>query len=87
MRVNELVNTIGYTKNILSHISIVMFNLKTEAMISVKHPTADEYIKLCDRKILEWYPTDMLEEKDDCIEIYVKMKKSDYETFKSYRSF
>lgn len=83
MKVNKLINTMGYTKDILSHISIFIFNPKTETIIFVEQPTVDEYIKLCDRKILEWYP----EEEEECIDIYVKMKRSDYETFKSHRSF
>lgn len=88
MKVNDLVSSIGYTRNILSHFSIILYNVNTDNLITIKAPTADEYIHLCDRKIIDWSPEDFFDDDDekDHIAIYVKMKKKDYETFKSYKS-
>lgn len=86
MKVNDLVSSIGYTKNILSHFSIVLYNVNTDNFITIKAPTADEYIHLCNRKIIDWSPEDFFEDEKNHIVVYVKMKKKDYETFKSYKS-
>ncbi len=83
MKVNDLVSSIGYTKNILSHFSIVLYNADADDFVTIKAPTADEYIHLCDRKIIDWSPDD---DENGHIIVYVKMKKKDYETFKSYKS-
>jgi hypothetical protein len=53
MKVNDLVSSIGYTKNILSHFSIVLYNAGADDFMTIKAPTADEYIHLCDRKIID----------------------------------
>lgn len=88
MKVNDLVSSTGYTRNILSHFTITIYDVETDDFISIKNPTLDEYVNLCDRKVLEWYPEDLLDDTNNCIvDIYVKMKKTDYETFKSHRSF
>lgn len=87
MRVNDLVSSVGYTRNILSHFVITIYNAETEEFITVKNPTLDEYVNLCDRKVLEWYPEDPFDDTNErIVDIYVKMKKTDYETFKLHRS-
>lgn len=53
MKVNDLVSSIGYTKNILSHFSIILYNADADDFMTIKAPTADEYIHLCDRKIID----------------------------------
>ena len=83
MKVNDLVKTCGYTKDVLSHFIIILYDKDNEVFIPIQNPTSDEYIKLCDRSVLDWCVTD---ERDNSIEIYVKMKKTDYETFKSHKS-
>lgn len=88
MKVNDLVSSTGYTHNILSHFIITLYDAETDDFISIKNPTLDEYVNLCERKVLEWYPEDLLDDTNKCIvDIYVKMKKTDYETFKSHRSY
>lgn len=82
MKVYNLVKKCGYIRNVLDHIKFEIFNSETDDFIEIK-PTADSYIALCNRKVLEWFPAE--ESNDfDGIYIYVKMKKNDYFTFKDY---
>lgn len=83
MKVNDLVKTSGYTVNILSHFVITLYDKDNDIFIEIQNPTLDEYTKLCNRSIIEWYISD---EYNNSIEIVVKMKKTDYETFKSHKS-
>lgn len=85
MKVNELVKSSGYTKDILSHFIITLFDNDTDYFICIKEPTLDEYVHLCDRKVLEWYPDDFHDDSK-YIDIYVKMQEKDCVTFKSHRS-
>lgn len=53
MFVNDMIKTYGYTRDKLSHFNIAIFNPITDDWITIKHPTADEYIHLCDRSIVD----------------------------------
>jgi hypothetical protein len=87
MKVYELVRSIGYTRNILNHFSITMYDNETSNIVTVKRPSADEYVQLCGRDIMEWVPwSDYLENADDPtdgIDITVPMERWDMETFKN----
>lgn len=80
MYVNDLIKVHGYTKNKLSHFNICIYNPITEEWITIKHPTADEYIYLCDRIIFDW----MVGEEPDTIDITVYFNSNDYEIFSKY---
>jgi hypothetical protein len=53
MKVNDLVKTCGYIKDVLSHFVIVLYDKDNEVFILIQNPTLDEYIKLCDRSVLD----------------------------------
>ena len=53
MFVNDLVKTYGYTRDKLTHFNILIFNPITDDWITIKNPTADEYIHLCDRIVVD----------------------------------
>lgn len=79
MFVNELIKTYGYTRDKLTHFNISIFNPITDDWITIKHPTADEYIQLCDRQIIDW----MIGE-DETVEITVYSCPNDFENFTKY---
>lgn len=83
MKVNDLLKCMGVTKDILSCVTITLYDPDTEEIIDIVNPTADDYIHLCNRKILEWTP-DFLNLTESRVNIFVKMKEKDYGTFKSY---
>lgn len=77
--VNDLVSTIGYTRNRLSHFHFTIWNPETDEWIIIKEPNADEYILLCDREIVDWLPSDC---EDGKIEINLMMEDGDLLKFK-----
>lgn len=78
MKVYDLLKCIGVTKDILSCVTITLYNPNTEEIIDIVDPTIDDYIHLCDRKILEWTPRDFLNPTKPRINIFVKMKEEDH---------
>ena len=79
MKAYKLVRSIGYTRNILNHFSFTLYDLETERIIRIQKPSADEYVQLCGRRVMEWMPW---ENDDDGIDIIVPMEKWDIDTFK-----
>ena len=85
MKVYKLVRSCGYTKNILDHFSFTIWDNETQHMISVSKPTADDYIQLAGRNVLEWSPWGdytPIDDKYDGIDITVSMEHWDRDTFK-----
>jgi hypothetical protein len=56
MKVYKLVRSIGYTRNILNHFSFTLYDLETERIVRIQKPSADEYVQLCGRRVMEWMP-------------------------------
>lgn len=83
MFVNDMLKTYGYTRNKLDHFTISIFNPSTDDWITIKHPTADEYIHLCDRPVIDWMSS--LGNEDE-IEITVYTLPGDFDTFRKYYS-
>lgn len=79
MFVNDMIKTYGYTRDKLSHFNIAIFNPITDDWITIKHPTADEYIHLCDRSIVDW----MIGE-NEAVDITVYSCPNDFENFAKY---
>ena len=53
MKVNDLVKTIGYNRNRLSHFTFYLYNYHNDDGLTISDPSLDDYIFLCDRKILD----------------------------------
>lgn len=81
MVINDMLKTYCYTRNKLNHFNISIFNPFTDNWITIKHPTADEYIYLCDRNIVDWT---INAEEEDTIDITVYMLPDDQEIFSKY---
>lgn len=81
MLVNDMIKRYGYIRNRLNHFTFSIFNPQREDWIVIKHPTADEYIYLCDREIIDWMPS---EDDEKEIDITIYMIPEDYDTFRTY---
>ncbi len=77
--VNDIVSTIGFTRDILSHFEFSLWDPKHDSWILIKHPTIDDYIFLCDREVNEWTFSDT---SNDKIDIYVDLEEEDRIRFK-----
>lgn len=80
MKVNDLVKTIGYTRNRLDHFEFNLYAPYNDDWILIKNPTADDYIFLCDREIQEW----MIEDSNNIMSVIILMIPEDREIFKKY---
>lgn len=81
MIVNDIVKSIGYTRDKLNHFEFCIWNPMTDEWITIRKPTSDEYIYICDREIIDWMIDDIGE---DIISINLRMINSDYENFRKY---
>lgn len=81
MIVNDLVKTIGYTRNKLDHFEFCIWNPVLDDWITLRNTTADQYVHICDREVIDWMIDDL---DDDMISINMRMVDSDYETFRDY---
>lgn len=81
MIVNDLVKTIGYTRNKLDHFEFCIWNPVLDDWITLRNTTADQYVHICDREVIDWMIDDI---DDDMISINMHMVDSDYETFRDY---
>lgn len=81
MIVNDLVKTIGYTRNKLDHFEFCIWNPVMDDWITLRKTTADQYVHICDREVLDWMISDV---DEDMISVNVRMVDSDYETFRDY---
>jgi hypothetical protein len=81
MIVNDLVKTIGYTRNKLDHFEFCIWNPVLDDWITLRNTTADQYVHICDREVIDWMIDDI---DDDMISINMRMVDSDYETFRDY---
>lgn len=81
MIVNDIVKSIGYTRDKLNHFEFCIWNPMTDEWITIRKPTSDEYIYICDREIIDWMIDDIGE---DVISINLRMINSDYENFRKY---
>lgn len=79
MFVNDLVKTYGYTHDKLTHFNILIFNPITGDWITIKNPTADEYIHLCDRVVIDW-----MVEENETVDVTVYSQPNDFEVFNKY---
>lgn len=79
MFVNDLVKTYGYTRHKLEHFTISIYNPTTDDWMEIKKPTADEYIHLCDRLVVDW-----ITEDDDMVAITVYASPMDFDIFRKY---
>lgn len=78
MIVNDLVKTIGYTRNKLDHFKFYIWNPVMDDWITLRKTTADQYVHICDREVLDWMVN------EEVISVNVRMVDSDYETFRDY---
>ena len=53
MKVNDLVKTIGYTRNRLDHFVFYLYEPYEDSWITIRNATTDDYIHLCDRSVQE----------------------------------
>ena len=60
--VNDLVKSYGYTRDRLTHFEISIWYSDQDEWATIKAPSADEYIEVCDRPIVDW----MIEDDDYC---------------------
>lgn len=81
MIVNDIVKSIGYTRDKLDHFEFCIWNPMTDEWITIRKPTSDEYIYICDREIIDWMIDDIGE---DIISINLHMIDSDHENFRKY---
>lgn len=81
MIVNDLVKTIGYTRNKLDHFEFCIWNPVMDDWITLRKVNADQYVHICDREILDWMINEV---NEDMISVNVRMVDSDYETFRDY---
>lgn len=79
MFVNELIKTYGYTRDKLTHFNVLIFNPITDDWITIKNPTADEYIHLCDRVVVDW-----MVGENETVDITVYFQPNDFEVFDKY---
>lgn len=80
MIVNDLVKTIGYTRNKLNHFEFCIWNPVLDDWITLHNITADQYIHICDREVIDWMVNDI---DADTISVNIYMIDSDYETFRN----
>lgn len=76
--VNDLVSTIGYTKNRLDHFVFSLWDSDNDDWIIIKHASADDYVFLCDRPVEEWIISEF---SDNKIDIFIKMEEGDHLRF------
>lgn len=81
MIVNDMVKTFGYTRNRLNHFTISIFDFSSDNFALIKHPTADEYVFLCDRPVIDWMVSS---EDEDEVDITVTFTPSDFDVFRKY---
>ena len=81
MIVNDLVKTIGYTRDKLNHFEFCIWNSIMDDWITLRNITADQYVHICDREVIDWMIDDI---NEDTISVNVHMIDSDYETFRNY---
>lgn len=81
MTVNDIVKTIGYTRDKLDHFEFCLWNPVMDDWITIHKATVDEYINICDREIIDWMISDI---DADTISINIYMIDKDYETFRNY---
>lgn len=79
--VNDLVSTIGYTRNRLDHFNFSLWNPETDEWIIIRNPTIDDYILLCDREVVDWIPSDDYESNK--IDINLMLEEGDQLKFKN----
>lgn len=79
MKVNDLVKTIGYTRNRLDHFVFYLYEPYEDSWITIRNATTDDYIHLCDRSVQEWTI-----EPENVMSIIIYMKDKDKEIFKTY---
>ena len=78
MKVNDLVKTIGYTRNRLDHFVFNLYEPYEDNWITIRNATVDDYIYLCDRSVQEWAI------ESEVMSIIIYMKDKDKENFKEY---
>lgn len=83
MIVNDMVKTFGYTRDRLNHFTISIFDFSTDGFATIRHPTADEYVFLCDRPVIDWMVSS---EDEDEVDITVTFIPSDFDVFRKYFS-
>ena len=79
--VNDLVSTIGYTRGRLEHFSFSLWDSKHDFWLTIDHPTADEYVLLCDREIIDWMPEVADTDEEVVININVDLELEDIYRF------
>ena len=80
MIVNDLVSTIGFTRNRLDHFTFSIWDTKEDIWILIEHPTIDDYILLCTREVDEWIFNEKEPEK---VDIFLSAISSDHFNFKN----
>ena len=80
MIVNDLVKTIGYIRNKLNHFEFCIWNPVLDDWIILRNVTADQYVHICDREVIDWMINDI---DADTVSINIRMIDDDYETFRS----
>lgn len=81
MIVNDIVKTIGYTRDKLKHFEFCIWNPVLDDWITLRNVTSDQYVYICDREVIDWMIDDI---NDDMISINMRMVDSDYEIFRDY---
>ena len=81
MIVNDIVKTIAYTRNKLDHFEFCIWNPVMDDWITLRNATADQYVHICDREVIDWMTSDT---NEDTISVNIRMVDSDYETFRDY---
>lgn len=79
MIVNDLVSTIGFTRDRLDHFTFSIWDAKQDIWILIEYPTVDDYILLCTREVDEWVFNETEREK---IDIFLSAIPSDHFNFK-----
>lgn len=79
MIVNDLVQTIGYTRNRINHFEFCIYNPYDDEWIIIRNPTLDDYVFLCNRVVQEW----MIEDSET-LSVIIYMHPKDKEIFKDY---
>lgn len=78
MTVNDMVKNYGYTRDRLSHFVFCIYNPSSSDFLTIEDTTADDYILLCDREVVDW----INEEDKICITLY--LIPEDYDNFRKY---
>lgn len=78
MKVNDLVKTIGYTRNRLDHFVFYLWRSQDDKIIKIDNPTLDEYVFLCDREVNDWIPSG---DDTDRIDVTIDLVTEDLDIF------